>query len=167
MTVQSALKAAAALCAAGLLAQPALAQTVTCAQLAQLQEQGKDHFSAIKGAATYPGSAESTFLLDGAESCSLDFLDTTYPKFNCIWSGFADEQSAEQARLELKRQVLACMPQKFKARDRQTNLSGSNNFYTQITFGGLQPKITMVRRYSKIRHRFTVEFSFDMQLYEE
>jgi hypothetical protein len=152
------------------LAQPALAQAVTCDQLKQLQELGKNRFADINGGPDDPIDpiyTLSTMVLDGAKLCHLDYLDTSAPTFACIWGGYGDQASAEAARVGLKNQVMACLPKGFKQRDRQLDSGTSSSYFTKFTFGFLQPEITVKRRYSVTRRSHTVEFTFQMSLPED
>lgn len=152
------------------LAQPALAQSITCEQLKQLQELGKNRFADINGGPDDPVDpiyTVSTMVLGGAKQCTLDGLDSSDPTFYCIWGGYSDQASAEAARVGLKNQVMACLPKGFKQRDRQLDSGTSSSYFTKFSFGFLQPEITVKRRYSVTRRSHTVEFAFQMRLPEE
>jgi hypothetical protein len=145
----------------------AQAQTVTCDDLQELQTLGLQRFSTITGPSEYAGgAAAATLVLPGAEKCEVDFLDTTYPKYECTWTGFADEDEAEGARLDLADQVRTCLPEGFRERDRNSELGGSSNYYTRFTVGDLQPTIVVARRYSRATERYSVMFTFNMDLPE-
>ena len=152
------------------LAQPALAQSVTCQQMAALQQSGKNHFADIDGGPddpTDPIFTLSTLMLDGAKACHLDRLDTTSPSYDCRWGGFGDEGSAEAARLALRNQVVACLPRGFHQTDKANDSELSRNFYTRIWFGFLQPTIIVGRSYSKRRRVYEVYFRYTMSLPED
>ena len=149
------------------LAQPALAQSISCEQLKQLQELGKNYFADINGGPDDPVDpiyTLSTMVLEGAEQCTLDYIETGSPTFSCTWDGYGDQASAEAARVGLKNQVMACLPKGFKQRDRQLDTGTSSSYFTKFTFGFLQPEITVKRRYSVTRRSHTVEFAFQMRL---
>lgn len=149
-----------------MVAQPALAQSVTCDQLKQLQQLGKDRFVEIDGGVDEFGTRSATMLLDGAEDCYLDFSDTTYATYTCTWRGFPDLQSAETGRLALKNQVLACLPTGFKLRERTYDNKIASGFSTSFDFDSLQPNIRVDRSFDKKYRRHSVRFTFQVDLYE-
>lgn len=146
-------------------AQVAQAQSINCPQLQYLQESGRSNFADITGEPIYEGYspvAKSTYILAGAETCEVDYLDTSYPSYKCVWAGYAGQSDAETARLSLLAQVKACLPAGYKMRDRASNLKGSDNYYTLISFNSFQPKIKVSRRYVKVMRRFSVELEFQL-----
>ena len=148
-------------------ANPALAQSITCDDLSQLQVWGKARFGPIVGEKVDQYVTKATFTLPGAERCELDYTNTTYATYRCVWSGFPDLESSEAARLDLKTKVVACLPNGYKIKDRSRTTATSEGISTYIKFGDLQPQITIARTYFPKNHHHLVRFEFQMNLHED
>lgn len=149
------------------LAQPAIAQSITCEELKELQDLGLKGFDDIDGGEDEFGTRTSTYQLAGASECYLDFKSTTYPSFNCVWRNLPSQQSAEAARLALKDQVLACLPKDYKVRERAHDNKYGYGFSSIYRFGDFQPTITIGRSTDKKYNKHSVRFTFSMDLPED
>ena len=132
---------------------------IGCYELSQLQTMSKDRFAEIKGAYDSDlNEYSTTFIVGGADECTLTDLDFGSPGYSCSWEK-ASNVAMDGLFDEVLENVRSCVIDEVKEIEANRDNVRSLTHSIIIPFGRLKPTITISKSTRRATPRHPIKYS--------